>query len=79
MYDQTAYDAFINECTRVAAYGRFDLVSITHASRASGLSKGQLRQAALACGLTVNDQLQSGGNGKHGLTADNRTTYKTRA
>ena len=79
MYDQNAYNDFINECKRIAAYGRFDFVSITHASRASGLSKGQLRMAALACGLTVNDQLKSGGNGKDGLTADNRTTYKTRA
>ena len=79
MYDQNAYDDFINECKRIAAYERFDIVSITHASRASGLSKRHLRMVALACGLTVNDQLKSGGNGKYGLTADNRTTYKARA
>jgi hypothetical protein len=76
-YDQAAYTAFVNECKRVASLGRFDLVSISHAAKACGVPKGQLSQAARACGLTVNET-KGGGNGKYGLTADNRTTFATR-
>lgn len=78
MYNQAAYDTFCNNCRRIAASKHYEFVSITRAARETGLPKGQLAQTARAFGLTVN-QTKSGGNGRHGQTADNRGTYQAQA
>jgi hypothetical protein len=71
MYNQAAYNLFVADCKAVAADPRFNFVSITNASKASGVPKGQLRVVALAFGLIINTGTKSGGNGRYGLIAKN--------